>query len=156
MTVRSAVRETVVTVEDDAQIREALAATLTFEGFEVSTFATGKALAAGIPFMSTPSVVTLDLTLGDMSGAECLRAIRASHWTDVPVLIFSAWGHLDRFGLDAQALLSKTGDFEMVVRAVDRLAKGAAFRASSRAEPVSSERAPLTRQVLARHARVRT
>jgi DNA-binding response OmpR family regulator len=142
MRVRSEVREMVVIVEDDAQIRETLAAALTFEGFEVSTLGTGKALAAGIPFMFPPSVVILDLTLGDMGGAECLRAIRASHWTDVPVLIFSGWGHLERFGLDAQTLLSKTGDIELVVRAVDRLAKGAAVRASSRAEPLSSRQAP--------------
>jgi DNA-binding NtrC family response regulator len=133
MTDRSAVRQTVVIVEDDVNIRWAVAANLTFEGYEVSTFGSGKALAAGIPFIKRPSVVVLDLTLGDMSGRQCLRAIRESRWTDVPVVIFSGWGRLDRFGLDAQALISKNSDAESVARAVDHLAGGTARRSISRA-----------------------
>jgi DNA-binding response OmpR family regulator len=129
---RSAVRDRVVIVEDDVHIRRAVAATLGLEGYEVSTLGSGKALVAGIRFINRPRVVVLDLTLGDMSGRECLQVIRASRWTDVPVVIFSGWGRLERFGLDAQALISKT-DPESLARAVDHLARGTFCRASLRA-----------------------
>jgi DNA-binding NtrC family response regulator len=132
MTGRAAVRDTVVIVEDDVHIRWAVSATLTLEGYEVSTFGSGKALAAEIAFINRPSVVVLDLTIGDMSGRECLQVIRESRWTDVPVVIFSGWGRLERFGLDAQALISKT-DPESLARTVDHLARGTFCRASSRA-----------------------
>jgi two-component system OmpR family response regulator len=129
----SVVGSTVVVVEDDANLRDALAAALTFEGYNVRTFGRGKAVAAGIPFMPRPAVVILDLSLGDMSGGACLQLIRESRWADVPVLILSGWGHLDRFGLDAQALVSKSCDTEQLARAVDRLARSPAAAKRSNA-----------------------
>jgi DNA-binding NtrC family response regulator len=138
---RSAVRTrgSVVIVEDDVHIREAMASTLTFEGYDVRTFGSGKAVAGGIPFLLRPAGVILDLTLSDMSGGQCLHLIRESHWGDVPVLIHSGWGHLDRFGLDAQAVLSKTCDIELVARAVDRLTRGTRDRTAAKG-PVRSRR----------------
>jgi len=116
-------RGTVVVVEDDENIRQALATTLMLEGYEVSTFGSGRTAIARSSRQRRPSVVILDLSLGDMSGGQCLDQIRSSAWADVPVLVFSGWGHLDRFHLDVQARLSKTCDPESIVRAVERLAR---------------------------------
>src|SRR5688500_2035946 len=89
----------VLIVDDDAGVRDALRDVLRLESYAVSTCSSGAALIARIPYWPRPSVITLDISLGDMSGGRCLRAIRESPWLEVPVLIFSGWGHVERLGL---------------------------------------------------------
>jgi len=133
-------RPLVVLVEDDAQTRGALEAILDLEGYDVSACHTAAALISRLRFEAKPAVVILDLTLPDASGGRCLRAIRASSWADVPVLILSAWGHLERFGLDADQLLSKTCDPVTIARAVDRLARRHPSSSTRRSDQPSGSR----------------
>lgn len=86
-------QSTVLVVDDEANIREAIAFTLEREGFRVLAAATGHeaiALAAQMP-----DVIVLDVMLPGIDGLEVLRRIRAA--SNVPVLMLSAKGdEIDR------------------------------------------------------------
>jgi DNA-binding response OmpR family regulator len=77
----------VLLIEDDQRIRQALASTLAEMGHEMRSAATGmggvqEAVAAA------PDVVVLDLGLPDMDGSEVLKMIRSV--STVPVIIATA------------------------------------------------------------------
>ncbi|BCJ50065.1 DNA-binding response regulator [Actinoplanes sp. NBRC 14428] len=75
-------------VEDEATVRELLAATLRFAGFEVTSVATaGEAVVAAIG--EPPDLVLLDVMLPDMDGFEVVRRLRDRRVT-VPVLFLTA------------------------------------------------------------------
>jgi two-component system, OmpR family, KDP operon response regulator KdpE len=79
----------IVLIEDEAQIRRFLRATLTGHGyrlFEAATAADGLVEAAS----RQPDVVLLDLGLPDMDGLEVIRRLR--EWTSVPIIVLSARG----------------------------------------------------------------
>jgi two-component system, OmpR family, KDP operon response regulator KdpE len=79
----------IVLIEDEAQIRRFLRATLTGHGyrlFEAATGADGLIEAAS----RQPDVVLLDLGLPDMDGLEVIRRLR--EWTTVPIIVLSARG----------------------------------------------------------------
>jgi CheY-like chemotaxis protein len=116
-----ATRPLVVLVEDCALTRDALATLLELEGYDVSSCGSGAALLTSVPFTRKPAVIVLDLALPDTTGGRCLSAIRSSVWADVPVLIFSGWDHLERFGEGAERCLPKTCDPETIARTIDRL-----------------------------------
>ncbi|WP_454778577.1 response regulator transcription factor [Georgenia muralis] len=67
---------TAVVVEDDADVRLLLAATLSQAGFTVHTAGSGADGVAAVR-EHTPAVVTLDLSLPDIDGFEVCRRIRA-------------------------------------------------------------------------------
>lgn len=86
-------RPTVLVVDDEENIREAIAFTLRREGFEVLEAATG--YEAVTQSERNPDVVVLDIMLPGIDGLEVLRRIRAS--SNVPVLMLSAKGdEIDR------------------------------------------------------------
>lgn len=79
----------ILVIEDDAQIRRFLRATLAAEGYqfhEALTAAEGAAQAAA----RQPDLVLLDLGLPDMDGIEVIREIR--RWSQVPIIVLSARG----------------------------------------------------------------
>jgi two-component system KDP operon response regulator KdpE len=78
---------TIIVVEDEAQIRRFLRATLDSEGYQVIEAETGK---QGLTEAATrkPDLVILDLGLPDMDGIEVIRELRT--WSSVPVVILSA------------------------------------------------------------------
>lgn len=78
---------TVYLVEDDIQIRSALATALAERGFAVHVSATG--LDAIAPILELqPDAVVLDLGLPDIDGATLLSMLRAA--SDVPVIVATA------------------------------------------------------------------
>ncbi|MCY3022412.1 MAG: response regulator [Planctomycetota bacterium] len=80
---------TVLAIEDEAQIRRFLRATLGSEGYTLLEAETGEQAlteAASYP----PDLILLDLGLPDMDGLEVIRRLR--QWTSVPVIIISARG----------------------------------------------------------------
>lgn len=86
-------RPTVLVVDDEENIREAIAFTLRREGFEVLEAATGH--EAVEQANHKPDVVLLDIMLPGIDGLEVLRRLRAS--SNVPVLMLSAKGdEIDR------------------------------------------------------------
>jgi two-component system, OmpR family, KDP operon response regulator KdpE len=80
---------TILLIEDDAQIRRFLQATLASQGFrliEAPTGAAGLADAASRP----PDMVILDLGLPDIDGLEVIHRLR--EWTRIPIIVLSARG----------------------------------------------------------------
>lgn len=79
--------EKILLVEDEVQIREAVAASLEAEGFAV--FEAGSAGHAAVQAASCqPDLLLLDLGLPDRDGVDFIRDFRA--WSGTPILILSA------------------------------------------------------------------
>jgi two-component system, OmpR family, KDP operon response regulator KdpE len=79
----------ILLIEDDANIRRFLRATLLTQGYELLEAATGNDGLAQA-FSRAPDLILLDLGLPDMDGAELLRQIR--EYSQVPIIILSARG----------------------------------------------------------------
>lgn len=86
-------RPTVLVVDDEENIRAAIAFTLRREGFDVLEAATGHEAVEQADH--NPDVVVLDIMLPGIDGLEVLRRIRTT--SNVPVLMLSAKGdEIDR------------------------------------------------------------
>src|SRR5215213_8525503 len=77
----------VLVVEDDAQLRRAIAINLRARGYDVENAPDGST-ALRIAAATVPDLVTLDLGLPDIDGSDIIRGLRA--WTDVPIIVLSA------------------------------------------------------------------
>jgi two-component system KDP operon response regulator KdpE len=75
----------VLLVEDEPEMRRALAMNLTARGYQVSTAADG-ADALNQAAAASPDVMVLDLGLPDLDGMDIIRAIRAYSRTPIVVL----------------------------------------------------------------------
>jgi two-component system KDP operon response regulator KdpE len=76
-------------IEDDAQIRRFLRATLVGHGFQLIEATTGRdGLAEATS--RVPDLVILDLGLPDTDGLEVIRRLR--EWTKLPIIVLSARG----------------------------------------------------------------
>ena len=93
----------ILVVDDDQAVRDSLARSLQYSGYQVSTASDGvEALAA---LSSTrPDAVVMDVMMPRLDGLETTRALRASG-NDVPILVLTARDAVgDRVdGLDAGA-----------------------------------------------------
>ena len=79
----------VVLIEDEAQIRRFLRATLAGQGYRLFEATTG---ADGLVEVASrqPDVIIVDLGLPDMDGLQVIRRLR--EWSAVPVIVLSARG----------------------------------------------------------------
>ena len=81
----------VLLVEDDKDIRDAMSALLESEGYTVLTAGNGEE-ALRILDRGQPCVVLLDLMMPVMSGAELLEVVRQdAALARVPIVVVSAW-----------------------------------------------------------------
>ena len=80
--------QTVLVVDDEAQIRSILAAYLRREGFDVVEAATGAEAIAALGGGEGPELVLLDIGLPDLDGFEVLRRIRT--FSEVYVILVTA------------------------------------------------------------------
>ena len=106
-------------VEDDPQVRAMLARALGYEGFEVTTVATGAAAMAELR-RAEPELMLLDLLLPDGDGMDVCRRIRAAGG-HIPILMLTARDTVsDRIeGLEAGAddyLVKPFSTAELVAR----------------------------------------
>ncbi|AHI01689.1 response regulator transcription factor [Kutzneria viridogrisea] len=81
-------RSRLLVVEDEPSIRELLAASLRFAGFEVDTAATGTDALRAVE-RQRPDLILLDVMLPDRDGFEVVRRLR-SGGKGVPVLFLTA------------------------------------------------------------------
>jgi CheY-like chemotaxis protein len=79
----------ILVVDDEDSIRLLLRDELTEAGYEVITASNGEEALALIE-QSKPDLITLDIKMPHMDGAEFLRRIRQIH-RDLPVVIFTAY-----------------------------------------------------------------
>ena len=85
-------RKTILVVDDDGDIRQALEMTLQYEGFEVWTAKHGKEALARIEREErAPALVLTDLKMPEMDGLELLDNVAASA-DPPPVVMISGHG----------------------------------------------------------------
>jgi CheY-like chemotaxis protein len=86
--------KTVMVVEDDADIREAVAEALRDDGYDVLEAVHGKHALELLEHMSgQPCLVLLDLMMPVMSGSELLHTLDETHrLATLPVVVLSAGG----------------------------------------------------------------
>jgi CheY-like chemotaxis protein len=99
-------RGSVLIVEDDEDIRAAMAELLEGEGFQVSVASNGQEGLEVLEHLGKPCLVLLDLMMPVMSGEDFLRHLRENpSFTRVPVIIVTASGRQPLPG--AQGILKK-------------------------------------------------
>ena len=76
----------ILVVDDEPEIRRAVQAGLTAQGYEVRTAADGEE-ALRLATLAVPDLVILDLMMPGMDGLEVCRRLRA--WGDFPILVLS-------------------------------------------------------------------
>jgi CheY-like chemotaxis protein len=106
----------VLVVDDESDIREAVAELLSDEGYEVHDAQDG-AEALRMARQYHPSVVLLDLMMPGMSGWEfCAKRRDDPELAGIPVIVLSAVGGAQ--GLDAAGYLQKPFELEALLTAV--------------------------------------
>lgn len=81
--------------DDDEPTLELVEAYLTREGLEVVGFSAADRLIAAIP-TRRPDAILLDVRIPGQSGLDALRALKDSEAADIPVLMLTGEGRLDR------------------------------------------------------------
>jgi two-component system, OmpR family, KDP operon response regulator KdpE len=79
----------VLVVDDEPQLRKALATNLRVRGYEVDLASTGEE-ALDLAARHHPDLVLLDLGLPGITGIEVVQGLRG--WTAVPIIVLSATG----------------------------------------------------------------
>ena len=124
----SHLRDCVVLVDDEANIRETVAFILDAEGVEVATAADGLEGLAAVRRLR-PKVVLLDVMMPKMDGYEVCRAIRQdANLIGTYVIILTAKGQRSdeqkALEIGADLYLSKPFDDEVVLRVIGEVFAG--------------------------------
>ena len=126
----------ILVVDDEAQIRTALARALEARGYDVDTAADGQE-ALDQAATRSPDLVVLDLNMPVMGGLEVTRRIRG--WSPVPILVLSVRDEepdkISALDLGADDYLTKpfgVGELLARVRALLRRTDGSAEKAPPR------------------------
>lgn len=82
----------VLVVDDDEDIRDAVSWALEDEGYRVATATDGRDALRRLREGELPSVVLVDLMMPHMDGEELVRAVAASPFAHVPIVVMS--GHV--------------------------------------------------------------
>jgi two-component system, NtrC family, nitrogen regulation response regulator NtrX len=106
-------RASVLVVDDEATIREALRMILEFDGYRVEE-AAGGIEALGIVRDRTPDAVMLDLRMPEMDGLEALRQMRERGY-EMPVIVIS--GHAD---VPTAVEATRRGAFDFLEKPLER------------------------------------
>ena len=119
-------------VDDDDDLREALADIMTAQGYEVAAFGDARAALTALEGGVTPFLILLDLMMPGMSGWE-FRAAQLENPTLalIPVVVVTAAGHLSDAArtLSSVEVLHKPFTFEILLPVVAR------YAAAPRAHP---------------------
>ncbi|RMF19431.1 MAG: response regulator [Deltaproteobacteria bacterium] len=118
-------RPVILVVDDDAATRQVVRYLLEDEGYHVIEAASGEE-ALEVARRRTPSLVTLDVMMPDMSGWDVLRVLREDgDLRSVPVLLLSVLAGREHsehaLKLGANAVLSKPVDETELLAAVNKL-----------------------------------
>lgn len=137
---------TVLVVEDDPTLREALSDTLELAGFGVATADDGRSALEWLSHSEDVGMVVSDVQMQRMDGHSLLRKIKEQR-PDLPVLLMTAYGTIQKA---VQAMregaidyLVKPFEAEVLVNTVSRYLRARTAAASG---PVAED--PATRSVL--------
>ena len=90
VTERQGAQNSVLVVDDDADLRDSLADLLREEGYAVTLAANGREALDLLPRLKRPCGVLLDIAMPVMTGTEFYEAMRADPaLADIPVAIFT-------------------------------------------------------------------
>jgi CheY-like chemotaxis protein len=121
------VNQSLLVVDDDADLREALQDVLHDAGYEVLTAANGRqALEVLARAPRAPSMVLLDMMMPVMDGAGFLRELHAQpDGRAIPVVVFSAsaGAREESEQLGAQAYLRKPVDVDTLLETIQKYAR---------------------------------
>lgn len=118
----------ILIAEDERDIRDLVAFTLRFAGYEVFTAANGEEAVELAPTVN-PDLILMDVRMPRMTGYEACRVMKANpDLKDIPVVFLSAKGQEGEIqqGLDAGAeeyLLKPFAPDQLTTRVKDILAK---------------------------------
>ncbi len=131
-------RKRVLVVDDDAGMRESLAAAIEDQGWEPETVATGEAALARLK-TDPPDAVILDERMQDIKGRDVLRVIR--RWCpEVAVLFLTAYGDgellRELLDLGVDAYCDKPFQLEELLRKLRRILEPESGEAASQVGPV--------------------
>jgi signal transduction histidine kinase len=119
---RRATGRSLLVVEDDADIREALDGLLSMEGFRVTGCSNGREALEWLRGSIKPDVILLDLMMPVMDGWQFRVAQKEDpELATIPVLALSADATAKAAAIDADAYLRKPVDYETLVDTIDRL-----------------------------------
>jgi CheY-like chemotaxis protein len=107
----------VLVVEDDEDIREAIGNILEDEGYEVALAEHGEAALALLSEVGRPCLVLVDLVMPKMDGWELMKALsRNDRLATIPIVVMSAASRPER--IDGQRLVKKPIDLDLLLRIV--------------------------------------
>ena len=116
---------TILLVEDDEGIRETVADSLRFEGYEVALAANGAEALEWIDAGGAPAVVLLDLIMPVMDGEELLARLRQRS-EHLPVIVMTAALGCGPAVAAAEAVPAKPFDLSDLLEAVERFTQRSA------------------------------
>jgi two-component system chemotaxis response regulator CheY len=114
----------ILLVEDDIDVREALAEALSDQGYAVETAVDGLQALERLRGGARPGVILLDLMMPRMDGVEFRMVQRADPaLAHLPVVLLSADARMDEKArlLDVQGAICKPIDLAQLTAAIERL-----------------------------------
>jgi two-component system cell cycle sensor histidine kinase/response regulator CckA len=113
---------TLLVVEDDADVGEALDSSLSMEGFRVTLCSNGREALAWLRASPKPDLILLDLMMPIMDGWQFRVAQKDDpELATIPVLALSADPTAKAAAIDAEAYLKKPVDYDTLIATIDRL-----------------------------------
>ncbi len=115
---------TILLVEDDHDVREALGETLRDHGYDVQTATDGQNALEVLRGGLRPGLILLDLMMPRMSGTEFRTVQRADpELAGVPVVLLSADARMDEKarGLEVAGAIRKPIDMDQLLSTIERI-----------------------------------
>src|SRR5690349_12879639 len=113
--------ETILIVEDEADLRESLAELLRLRGYDVVTVINGREALERLEAGLTPCLIILDLMLPVMNGWEFRRQqLTDQRWSEIPTVLLSGINGLSQESqrLRTVGFLAKPIDFALLYSTV--------------------------------------
>lgn len=120
-------RAKVMVVDDDDELRDAVANVLADEGYEVVCAESGESALAALRAGERPQLILLDLMMPGMSGWQFRDAQREdARIRGIPVVVMTASRSLRQNPIEADDLLLKPVSLERLLEVVERIGLPAA------------------------------
>jgi two-component system chemotaxis response regulator CheY len=113
---------TVMVVEDEGDIREALAEILTDEGYTVVTAQDGQIALDLLAIGVKPNVILTDLMMPRLNGLELIKILHAAKHVPIPIVVVSANRGYDADDLGVAAVLRKPVDLAGLLATIKQTA----------------------------------